>query len=158
VNGTPILDPSGAIIACLAVVRDVTQQDRVEQMLRQGQKLEALGTLAGGIAHDFNNILMPIVLNTEMAMLNLPQESGVRPYLDLALAAAFRGKDLIKQIITFSRQKEQVRQPVRVIPLVKETLDFLEPSLPRTIEIRRTFQENLEDTSSGTPARFTRLS
>jgi signal transduction histidine kinase len=147
-----LTDPQKTRGLRMAAVRDVTQQQKLNQLMRQGQKLGALGTLAGGIAHDFNNILMPIVLNTEMALLNLPQQSAVRPYLDLTLAAAFRGKDLIKQIITFSRQKEQVRRPLRVVPLVKEALDFLESSLPRTIEIKRSIQDNLEDTILGDPS------
>jgi PAS domain S-box-containing protein len=152
IEGIPILSRSNAVIGYLAVLRDMTQQHKLDQQLRQGQKLEALGTLAGGIAHDFNNVLMPIVLNTEMALLNLPQESEIRPYLDLALAAAFRGKDMIKQIITFSRQKEQVRQPLRVVPLITEALHFLEHSLPKTIEVKRSIPDNLEDTILGDPS------
>jgi len=152
VEGSPIHDPLGTVIGYLAIVRDMTQQHKLDQQLRQGQKLEALGTLAGGIAHDFNNVLMPIVLNTEMVLLNLPQESEVRPYLDLALAAALRGKDMIKQIITFSRQKEQVKLPLRVVPLVTEALLFLEPSLPKTIEVKRSIPDNLEDTILGDPS------
>jgi PAS domain S-box-containing protein len=152
IEGFPVLGPSSAVIGYLIVLRDITRRHKLEQHLRQGQKLEALGTLAGGIAHDFNNVLMPIVLNTEMALLNLPQESEVRPYLDLALAAAFRGKDMIKQIITFSRQKEHVRQPLRVIPVVIEALHFLELSLPKTIEVKRSIPDSLEDSILGDPS------
>jgi PAS domain S-box-containing protein len=133
---SPIRDGSGAVINYLAMERDVTQELRLEQHLRQMQKVEALGTLAGGIAHDFNNILNPIFINTELVLLDAPPGSPMRPPLQLVLEAAERGKNLVKQIITFSRQKEHEAKPLKAEPLIKEALKFLRASLPSTVEIR----------------------
>jgi PAS domain S-box-containing protein len=141
VTFSPIRDRSGTIINFLAVERDVTQEIRLQQHLRQMQKMEALGTLAGGIAHDFNNILNPIFINVEQALFDAPADSPMRQSLQLALEAAERGKNLVKQIITFSRQKEQERKPLKTEPLIKEALKFLRASLPRTVEIRENIKK-----------------
>ncbi len=133
---SPIRDQSGAVTNYLAVERDVTQEVRLQQHLRQMQKIEAMGTLAGGIAHDLNNLLNPIFINTELVLLDAPLEDRMRQYLQMVLQAAERGRNLVKQIITFSRKKEQERKPLKAEPLIKEALKFLRSSLPSTIEIR----------------------
>ncbi len=133
----PVKDASGQPIHYVAVERDVTQEVLTQERMRQFQKMEALGTLAGGVAHDFNNILMPILINTDLALLDLREGIPAPPhYLDLVRQAALRGQELVKQIIAFSRHKEQVRQQIKVTPIVKETLKFLKASLPKDIEIR----------------------
>jgi PAS domain S-box-containing protein len=131
-----VRDPSGAIINYSIIERDVTRETILEQHLRQQQKMEALGTLAGGIAHDFNNILMPIMINTELSLYETPKASAVNQYLKTVLEAAQRGQALVKQIIAFSRQKEQQRSPIRITPVIKETLKFLTSTAPQHIEIR----------------------
>ncbi len=133
---TPIREGSGKIINHLVVERDVTGEYRLQQHLRQAQKLEALGTLAGGIAHDFNNILNPIFINTELVLLDAALDDESRRELELGLKAAERGRDLVRQIITFSRQKERERKPSKVGPVVMEALKFLRSTLAATIEIR----------------------
>ena len=133
---SPIRDRSGNIINFLMTERDVTHELRLQEHLRQAQKMEALGTLAGGIAHDINNILNPIFINTELVLMDAALDQVARRDLETVLKAAERGRDLVKQIITFSRQKEKERRPAKVGPVIKEALKFLRSSLPVTIEIR----------------------
>ena len=101
---SPVRDASGQIINYAALSRDVTEEMRLESHLRQAQKLEAVGTLAGGIAHDFNNMLAIIMGNAELALDDLEDIEGSRKNLQHILQAAQRGRDLVKQILTFSRK------------------------------------------------------
>ncbi len=135
INLSPLRDQDGAITNYLAVERDVTREVRIQQQLRHLQKIEALGTLAGGIAHDFNNILNPIFINTELVLLDPDLDPEARRSLEISLKAAERGRDLVKQIITFSRQKETERRPSEVTPVLREALKFLRASLPATVRI-----------------------
>jgi PAS domain S-box-containing protein len=132
---SPIRDEAGRLTHCIAVSRDVTQELQLQERIRQWQKMEALGTLAGGIAHDFNNILLPILINTELTLSEEPPESPSARRLSQVLEAAKRGKDMVRQIIAFSQQKEQDRQPVEVVPIVREALKLLRISMPKSIEI-----------------------
>lgn len=120
----------------VGVVRDITLRKHLESQLRQAQKMEALGTLVGGIAHDFNNILAVILGYTELAQAKVPPRSPIRRNLQEALQAARRAKDLVQQILAFSRHTEVERRPVRLLPLVREALALLRASLPSTIEMR----------------------
>ena len=133
---SPVTDPSGATINYVVLERDVTQEVRLQQHMRQVQKMEALGTLAGGIAHDFNNILMPILINTEMALQDVMEARPISHYLQVVLEAANRGRELTKQITTFTRQREEAKAPMEVAPIIQEALKFLRASIPRNIEIR----------------------
>ncbi len=135
-SAIPLRNEKNEIIGSIIINDDITERKRTEKAILQMQKMEALGVLAGGIAHDFNNILMPIVINAELALLDTPESSPISNYLKLVHEAASRGKELIKQIITFSRQKEQVKAPVEIGPVLKEALKFLRSSIPKTIEIR----------------------
>ncbi len=110
----------------------------MEARLQQAQKMEAIGALAGGIAHDFNNILGPILGYVELMQEELPEDSPQQDRLNQVLNAAGRAKDLVKQILTFSRQDELEVKPLKVQLLVKEALKLIRSSLPTTIKIRQT--------------------
>jgi len=105
--------------------------------LRQTQKMEALGTLAGGIAHDFNNILSGIIGYAELVMGGLDQQSVAAENLAQVLQAGHRAKDLVKQILTFSRQSDQERKPMKISYLLKEAVKLMRASLPPTIKIKQ---------------------
>jgi len=113
---TPLHDQAGRVMNFSVTERDVTAEAQAERHVCQTQKMETLGTLAGGIAHDFNNILMTIGINAELAQFCSSEGSAQKHYLDLAIQAADRGKTLVKQIISFSRQKEEERTSSALLP------------------------------------------
>ena len=144
VTVSPIKDDEGNIISFVSVARDMTRVIQMEKELRQAQKMEAMGTLAGGIAHDFNNILAAIMGYTELATFQSPPESPVHQNLERVITSTKRAKDLVRQILAFSRQTDQEARPIQLQIIVKEALKMLRATLPSTIEIRR----EMEDTSS----------
>ena len=109
----------------------------LESQLQQAQKMEAIGTLAGGIAHDFNNILSAIIGYTELSLTEAEKESVLYENLQEIFQASGRAKNLVKQILTFSRQAEQERKPVKVKLICKEAIKFLRASIPTSIKIRQ---------------------
>ncbi len=113
------------------------EKRRVEAQLQQAQKMEAIGTLAGGIAHDFNNILQSIILNTELAIFDNSSGKSIAYRLEEVLNSSRRATDLVKQILTFSRQSERELKPLQISIVVKEALKMLRSSLPTTIEIKK---------------------
>jgi signal transduction histidine kinase/ActR/RegA family two-component response regulator len=115
--------------------REVDERKKAEDQLIRRQKLEALGTLAGGIAHDFNNILAGIIGFTEMVLEDIYPDGPEYKRLGLALKGAYRGRDLVRQILTFSRQTAQDRKPLAFRQVVEEGLKLLRPTIPSTIEI-----------------------
>ncbi len=136
----------------LTVLEDISEQRRAEQQkaaletqLRQNQKLEALGTLAGGIAHDFNNILTAIVVNQELALMDAQDANEVRQRLAEIGLASNRAKELVRQILTFSRQQKHERLRQHLQMTIHEALSLVRASLPATIEI-------IQDLSADAPA------
>jgi PAS domain S-box-containing protein len=130
----------GILIDLTATKLAEEEKKRLEIQLQQAQKMEAIGALAGGIAHDFNNILSAIIGYTELAMLNEGAEHCTAE-LKEALIAANRAKDLVKQILAFSRQTDEDRMPVRVALVAKEAVKFLRATIPATIEIKTRLDE-----------------
>ncbi|MBI4644321.1 MAG: PocR ligand-binding domain-containing protein, partial [Deltaproteobacteria bacterium] len=123
--------------------RFITERKKAEEerkklaaQLIQAQKMEAIGTLAGGIAHDFNNILTAIIGYTELVQDELEEGTPISNYQQEVLKAAERARDLVKQILAFSRQDKQELKPIQITPIIKDTLKFLRSSLPTTIDIR----------------------
>jgi PAS domain S-box-containing protein len=132
----PVKDSTGTVVNISVVVEEVTEQRQLEDELRQSQKMEAIGTLAGGIAHDFNNMLAAILGFTEMALEDLPDRPDVERNLQNVSKAAMRARDLVKQIVAFSRKTGHERNPLSLLPLLKETVQLLRGSIPATIEIK----------------------
>ncbi len=128
----------------LSIARDLTERrnaekekKRLEAQIQQAQKMEALGVLAGGIAHDFNNILFPIIGFTEMLLDDLPPDSQMRRSAENILTASKRAKDLVRQILTFSRQADQEIKPFQLQLVLKEILKLTSSFLPSYIRINR---------------------
>jgi PAS domain S-box-containing protein len=136
ISGRAVRDGAGQLLYYEGTMQDITERKRLESQLRQAQKMEAIGTLAGGIAHDFNNILASMMGYTEMSIKESRQEVR-RDYLNQVLQACERAKNLVNQILFFSRQREEELRPLDVRPIVKEALNLLRATLPTTMEIKQ---------------------
>ncbi|MBW1867571.1 MAG: PAS domain S-box protein [Deltaproteobacteria bacterium] len=137
----PNFEPDKTVSAAVISERDISERKKLETQLQQTQKMEAMGTLAGGIAHDFNNILGSIIGYGEMMeMFDVKKNTKLEERLNHILKGAYRARDLVDQILTFSRHTDQQKKPLRLTPILKEALKFLRASLPATIRI----DENLK--------------
>jgi signal transduction histidine kinase len=115
---------------------DISARKKIEAELHQAQKMEAIGTLAGGIAHDFNNILSAIIGYTELSQLEAGPNSKISSFLAGILQAAIRARDLVQQILTFSRKQDNSHLPLQIAPLFKEALRLIRSSIPVSIDIK----------------------
>ena len=113
------------------------EKRQLENQLRQSQKMEAIGTLAGGIAHDFNNVLSIILGNTELALADMPNEYTAHKNLERILTASLRAREMIQQLLSFSRKEGSGRKPLRLNSVIAESLKLMRASLPTDISIER---------------------
>jgi two-component system, cell cycle sensor histidine kinase and response regulator CckA len=119
-----------------ARIRADEEQRRMGDQLAHTQKMEALGNLAGGIAHDFNNILTGVIGYVELAKARLPARHPAADDLDHVLRASTRAKDLVRQILTFSRKRAPEKRAIQLEPVIRDTLKLLRAVVPATIQIR----------------------
>lgn len=115
---------------------------RLETELVQVHKMEAIGTLAGGIAHDFNNMLFPIIGYSEMLLEDFAQDSQIQSSVKEIYSAAVRAKDLVQQILTFSRQQQDELKLMKIQPVLIETLKMVRATLPATIDIHQEVEDS----------------
>ena len=131
--------------------RDITdrklaevEKKKLETQLQQAHKMEAIGTLAGGIAHDFNNILGIIIGNTELALDDIPERERARFNLEEIRSAGLRAKDVVKQLLSFARKTELERKPIKLIPVIKDSIKLLRATIPVNIDIRQNMTESYD--------------
>ena len=129
------------VIILEGLMEDVTGMKKMEAQLQQAQKLQAIGTLAGGISHDFNNILSSVIGFTELSLDDVTPGTPLHDNLTEVLTAGHRAKDLIKQIMTFSRKDAQEKKPMSLNPLVMEAIRMLRSTIPTNIEIKERISE-----------------
>ncbi|MEE4242928.1 MAG: PAS domain S-box protein [Desulfopila sp.] len=148
----PELDDKGNTWGSRSMFLDITakkkaeeETERLQKALAQAQKMEAIGTLAGGIAHDFNNILSAVIGYSQLSLNELPQDCPSKNYINRILKAGERAKELVNQILAFSRQSKTRRIPMQVGPLLKESLQLLRATLPANIEILQQVDTPLEN-------------
>ncbi|MBC8392573.1 MAG: response regulator, partial [Deltaproteobacteria bacterium] len=137
ISGATYRDKEGNFIGSVVNLRDISKQKMLESQLRRAQKMEAIGTLAGGIAHDFNNILGIIMGNAELAIDDVPEWNPARECLEEIRDASLRAKDVVRQILSFSRHSLMGRKHLRAGVIIKESLKLLRSSIPSTIDIRQ---------------------
>lgn len=118
-----------------SLLRRETEKKQLEERLRQAQRLEAIGTLAGGIAHDFNNINGVILGYAQMALISKPEKEALHLCLNEIYQASVRARDLVKQILAFSRQETPARVPIFIKPVVEDVLNMVRELLPANVTI-----------------------
>lgn len=134
---------NGKIIGVLGIARDITTRKKLEENIRQTQKLESLGTLAAGIAHDFNNILSIMIGHASLLETMIPNNTIIKKNVDAITKAGMRAADLVKQILTFARKSDIKKEPLNINSILKEISKMLIETLPKTITINLKLEENL---------------
>jgi PAS domain S-box-containing protein len=139
-TSNPVLDENGNIKLIIEQLTDITEKKKMDAMLQQAQKLESIGSLAGGIAHDFNNLLFPIVGLSEIMLNDFPPGSPKHHDIQQIYKAGNRGRELVQQILSFSRQSERHLIPVHIQKILKEVYKLCRATIPADIPITRDIQ------------------
>ena len=147
VSASPIFDEQGDLEYIAHVAKDITEMKQLQGQLQQAQKMEAIGLMAGGMAHNFNNNLAIILGNIELAQIKMPAASDVIEYLKNAKIAVLRSRDLIQQILTFSRKGEKDIVPMQPALVVDETLTLLRSTMPSTVNLQQVISKSSRDVS-----------
>jgi two-component system, cell cycle sensor histidine kinase and response regulator CckA len=142
ISASSYSDHEGKLAGLLVILRDISEQKRLEAQVRHSQKMEAIGTLASGIAHDFNNILSIILGNSELALYGLHKSKPLYSFLEEIRIASLRAKDVVKQLLSFSRKPEENRYPINIVPVITESLQLLRSSVSANIEFRQNISRN----------------
>jgi PAS domain S-box-containing protein len=137
-----LINEKGDITGIRTAIQDITERVKLQNQLNQAQKMESIGSLAGGIAHDFNNILFPIVGLSEMMLEDFPSGSLEQQNLNEIFQAGKRGRELVQQILSFSRQSEHQPMPVHIQKILKEVLKLCRATIPADITISRDIQND----------------
>jgi PAS domain S-box-containing protein len=138
------ISKGGQPLRMVGTMTDISDRKKMEDELRQVHKMESIGLLAGGIAHDFNNILGIIVGNTELALDDLPDWNPSYNNLKEIKIASLRAKDVVRQLLSFSRKTEQEQKPLDIIKVIKESIQLIRSSIPSSIEIREEIPEKID--------------
>ncbi len=133
---SPILDRAGQIVGISEMGRDITQQKRTAEQIRQTQKLESLGVLAGGIAHDFNNLLTGILGNASLAMEDVPEDSSAREALKAVVSASERAAQLARQMLAYSGKGRFLVERIDLSERIREIIPLIKGSIPAKVELR----------------------
>ena len=131
-----VRDMHGTAINYVVMKRDLTRQMMLDARVQKSQKLESLGQLASGVAHDFNNFLSAIIGYTEMAQRAVEATPTVYEDLTRALKGAYQARDLVAQILSYSRQGAEQRMPVNLGNVVEDTMNLIRPTLPHNIDVQ----------------------
>jgi len=135
-QNTALKDDHGKIVGVLCSGEDLSEKRKLQDQLIQSQKMESIGSLAGGIAHEFNNILTIIIINNEMNMRELCDSNPALRRAKRIESAGMRGKDVVKQLLTFSRQDSPTQQTTDMRSIVQGAMELVRSSTPTNIEIK----------------------
>jgi len=138
----PVKNEQDQIISYISIGRNITNELMIENRMKQAQKIEAIGTLAGGIAHDFNNILSGIFGYAQLSLMNLDNNEKTKKNIENILNAAERARNLVQQILTFSRKSEIEYKPIKAASVIKKSLVLLRATIPSTIEITESIESD----------------